>query len=141
MGSRFQALLSHQGPLTHADHSHRQCAPVPTGRITMDQYGNVQSWGLGDPPEGWDPNGTEESRQTTEDLTVNLAVVKAKGRHMVELRNEVAALSPYTHFLSDQLEQLNIQITELLAQMERLQTELDGRTDLVAQMQRLQTDR
>ena len=141
MESRFQALLSHQGPLIHANHAHRQCAPVPTGRITMDQYGNIQSWGLGDPPEGWDPNGTEESRQDTEELTVNLAVVKAKGRHMVEMRAEIAALSPYTSFVSDQLGQLNTQITELLAQMERLQTELDGRTDLVAQMQRLQTDR
>ena len=141
MGSRFHALLAHQGPLIHANHAHRQCAPVPTGRITMDQYGNIQSWGLGDPPEGWDPNGTEESRQDTEELRTNLAVVKAKGRHMVEMRTEIAALSPYTSFVSDQLGQLNTQITELLAQMERLQTELDGRTDLVAQMQRLQTDR
>tara|TARA_B100000902_G_scaffold42706_1_gene50461 strand:+ start:232 stop:630 length:399 start_codon:yes stop_codon:yes gene_type:complete len=131
MESRFNALLSHQGPLKHANHAHRQCAPapVPTGRITMDQYGNIQSWGLGDPPDGWDPNGTEESRQTTEDLTVNLAVVKAKGRHMVEMRTEIAALSPYTSYLSDQLGQLNTEITELLAQMQRLQTELDGRTD------------
>ena len=58
MRSRFRALLSHQGPLTHVNHAHRQCAPTPTGRYTTDEYGNVTSWGFGDPPEGWDPNGT-----------------------------------------------------------------------------------
>ena len=141
MGSRFQALLSHQGPMKHVSHAHRQCAPAPTGRITMDQYGNIMSWGLGDPPPGWNPHATEESRQSTEELTTNLAFVRAKGRHMVALRTEAANLGPYTSYLSDQLGQLDTQIAELTAQMGRLQAELDSRTDLVAQMQRLQTDR
>ena len=129
MGPRFQALLSHQGPLKHINHAHRQCAPVPTGRITMDQYGNITSWGLGDPPPGWNPNATEESRQSTEELTTNLAFVRAKVRHMVALRTEAANLGPYTSYLSDQLGQLDAQIAELTAQMGRLQAELDSRAD------------
>ena len=129
MGMRFQALLSHQGPLKHVNHAHRQCAPVPTGRITTDEYGNVLSWGLGDPPPGWDPNATEESRQSTEELTTNLAFVRVKGRHMVALRAEAANLSPYTHYLSDQLMQIDTQIADLTAQMGRLQAELDNRAD------------
>ena len=60
--SQLQALLSHQGPLKHVNHAHRQCAPVPTGRITSDEYGNIVSWGLSDPPPGWNPNATAESR-------------------------------------------------------------------------------
>ena len=129
MGSRFQALLSHQGPLKHVDHAHRQCAPVPTGRITRDEYGNIQSWGLGDQPPGVDPNATAESRQSTSELRTNLAFVRVKGRHMVALRAEAANLSPYTHYLSDQLMQIDTQIAELTAQMGRLQAELDSRAD------------
>ena len=130
MGSRFQALLSHQGPMTHVNHAHRQCAPapapapVPTGRYTTDEYGNVLSWGLSDWSPGSDPDQTPESRQSTEDLRTNLAFVQAKGRHMVALRNEAANLSPYTHYLSDQLGQLDAQIAELTEQMGKLQAEL-----------------
>ena len=126
MGSRFQALLSHQGPMTHVSHAHRQCtpAPVPTGRTTRDEYGGVESWGLGDPPPGWDPDGTPESRQSTEDLRTNLAFVQAKGRHTVALRDEAANLHPYTHYLSDQLGQLDTQIAELTERMGKLQAEL-----------------
>ena len=124
---RFQALLSHQGPLKHVNHAHRQAAP--TGRITSDEYGNIVSWGLSDPPPGWNPNATAESRQSTEDLRTNLAFVKAKGRHMVALRAEAANLSPYTHYLSDQLRQIDNEIAELTAQAGRLQAELDGRVE------------
>ena len=127
--SQLQALLSHQGPLKHVNHAHRQCAPVPTGRITMDEYGNVVSWGLSDPPPGWDPNATEESRQSTQELRTNLAFVRAKGRHMVALRSEAANLSPYTHYLSDQLQQLDTNIAELTEQAGRLQAELDSRVE------------
>ena len=34
---RFEALLAHQGPLVHVDHSHR--APAPTGYWWMDPRG------------------------------------------------------------------------------------------------------
>ncbi len=124
---RFQALLSHQGPLKHVNHAHRQAAP--TGRMTMDEYGNIQSWGLGGPPPGVDPNSTPESRQSTSDLRTNLAFVQAKGRHMVALRTEATNLSPYTWYLSDQLEQLDNEIAELTTQAGRLQAELDGRVE------------
>ena len=85
--------------------------------------------GLGDPPPGWNPHATEESRQSTEELTTNLAFVRAKDRHMVALRTEAANLGPYTSYLSDQLGQLDAQIAELTAQMGRLQAELDSRAD------------
>jgi len=44
---RFQALLSHQGPLVHVDHSHRAPAPTDEGYSWIDPRGwqeNVELW-------------------------------------------------------------------------------------------------
>ena len=48
---------------------------------------------------------------------------------MVALRAEAANLSPYTHYLSDQLMQIDNEIAELTAQAGRLQAELDSRVE------------
>ena len=127
MGSRFNALLSHQGPIKNVSHAHRQCAPVPTERDTYDLYGNVLSWGLGDPPADWDPSATPESRLTTADLEVNLKFVGAKINHMNALVELANALRPFTSYVSNQVTQLTIELTDLTSVWWALSTELNRR--------------
>lgn len=65
---RFRALLSHQGPLVHVDHSHR--APAPTGYWGIDPRG----WGID--PRGWEEKAKEEWKWWRLELDVTAGQVR-----------------------------------------------------------------
>jgi hypothetical protein len=110
--SRFQTLLSHQGPLTHVNHAHR--CEVPTGRITYNELtGEWTDLGLEviyEPPE---------PLLTSEQIAVNKQVSEAKIQVLTTLLVRIANMQPHTVFLENQL-------TWVQEEIERAQRQMNG---------------
>lgn len=93
--SRFENLLSHQGPLTHVNHSHRREAP--TGRYTFDpitgEPRELQSEIFDEPPPQLMP----------QDIAVNNQVILSKGQALTALLARLRRMEPKTEFLESEI--------------------------------------
>ena len=93
--SRFENLLSHQGPLTHVNHSHRREAP--TGRNTFDpitgEPRELQSEIFDEPPPQLMP----------QDIAVNNQVILSKGQALTALLARLRRMEPKTEFLESEI--------------------------------------
>ena len=115
----FNALLSHQGLLKHVNHAHRQCAPTPTGRYTVDENGRM-SGGLGDL---FDPSESAASRQSDDELMVNIELFQLKVRHITAMRQEASNLQPIMDHVWEEVRKMDEQVASLGTQIEEFLAE------------------
>ena len=140
--SRFQNLLSHQGPLTHVNHSHRREAP--TGRYTFDEITGepreLQSEIFDEPPPqpraafAWHEDPTPEEivdepppqpraafawheDPTPEEIAVNYQVVVSKGQSLTALLSRLGRMEPKTEFLESEIRWVQSEIDRATRQM------------------------
>lgn len=117
--SRFQNLLSHQGPLTHVNHSHRREAP--TGRYTFNEETGEWSMGLSEifdepPPQPRAAFAWHED-PTPEELAVNNQVILSKGQALTALLARLGQMEPKTEFLESEIRWAQSEIDRATLQM------------------------
>ena len=108
--SRFQNLLSHQGPLTHVKHSHRREAP--TGRYTFNQE-------TGEPKPTLSEMFFDEppAQLTREEIAVNYQVIESKGQSLTALLARLGRMEPKTEFLESEIRWVQSEIDRATLQM------------------------
>ena len=117
--SRFQNLLSHQGPLTHVNHSHRREAP--TGRYTFDEITGepreLQSEIFDEPPPQPRAAFAWHEDPTPEEIAVNYQVVVSKGQSLTALLSRLGRMEPKTEFLESEIRWVQSEIDRATRQM------------------------